>query len=116
MRHKVKGRKFGRVKEPRELMLRNLATSLILHEKVRTTEAKAKEVRGLVEKVITAGKKKNLTASRYIEKILLDKKAVQKIVEVLAPKYEARPGGFVRLTKMGARKGDAAPVVLAELV
>jgi large subunit ribosomal protein L17 len=116
MRHKVQGRKFGRTCKKRNLMLRNLATSLILYEKVETTEAKAKEVKRMVDRLISRGKAKDLTARRYLGKYLLHKNAVEKILRELADKYASRPSGFSRIMHLGNRAGDSAPLVRMELV
>lgn len=116
MRHRNVGRKFGREKAPREAMLRNLATSVILYEKVTTTEAKAKEIRPIVEKLITRGKVPTLATRRYLSAYLYTDLPVKKILEVLGPKYKERPGGYTRITKIGPRQGDAAPMVQIEFV
>ena len=116
MRHGNKSVILDRKKAPRELMLRNLASSVLIYEKVKTTEAKAKAVRSLVEKVITTAKKGDLTARRKLIEILPQKMAVKKAMEVLGPKYKDRKGGYTRLVKLGARKGDGAEIVQLELV
>lgn len=116
MRHRTKGRKLGRTKEPREMMLSNLACSVLIYEKVRTTEAKAKEVKPLVEKSITTAKKGNLTARRKLLSNLSQKNAVDKLMNVLGEKYMERPGGYTRIVKLGNREGDGAEVVQIELV
>ncbi|MBU0637170.1 MAG: 50S ribosomal protein L17 [Patescibacteria group bacterium] len=116
MRHQKKAKKLDRKKEPRELMLRNLASSIIIYEKVKTTEAKAKVVRSMVEKVITVAKKGDLTARRKLIQILPQKMAVKKTMEVLGTRYKERSGGYTRIIKLGARKGDGAKIVQIELV
>lgn len=116
MRHRNKNKILGRQKGPRELMLRNLASSVLLYEKVKTTKAKATAVRPLVEKAITAAKAGNLEARRGLLKVLLQKKAVKKALEVLGVRYQKRPGGYTRTTKLGVRAGDGAEMVLLELV
>jgi len=116
MRHRKTGRKFGRECDERGLMLRNLATSLILFEKIETTDAKAKEVRSLVDRLISRGKAKDLAARRYLMKYLLHKNAVEKILRELADKYATRTSGFTRIMKLGNRAGDAAPLVRMELM
>ena len=116
MRHRNKGRKFGLLKAPRESMLRNLAASIVLYEKVKTTAPKAKEVRGIVERMITRGRTNTLTARRALLKYFYSEPPVKKILEVLGPKYKERPGGYTRITKLGKRQGDAAEVVQIELV
>jgi large subunit ribosomal protein L17 len=97
-------------------MLRNLAVSLIVHEKVTTTEAKAKEIRGIVEPLITKAGKGTVPVIRQLNAALPEKKAVTKLVKELGPKYQDRPGGYLRLTKVGQRDGDAARKVTVELV
>lgn len=116
MRHRKKGRKLGRTKEPREMMLSNLACSVLIYEKVRTTEAKAKEVKPLVEKSITTAKKGDLAARRKLLSNLPQKNAVDKLMDVLGGKYMERPGGYTRIVKLGNREGDGAEVVQIELV
>lgn len=116
MKHRIKARTLGREKAPREAMLRNLATSLILHEAVVTTEGKAKEVRRYVEPLITRAKSKTLANVRRLHAELPEKGAVDKLFADLGPKYEKRPGGYVRIVKIGTRPGDGAPKVKVELV
>lgn len=116
MRHRKKGKILDRKKEARVAMLRNLATSIIIYEKVKTTQAKAKAVKPLVEKVITIGKVSNLKNRRELLKILYFKKAVNKTLEVLGPRYKDRKGGYTRITNLGRRKGDGAQIVQIELV
>lgn len=116
MRHRIKTKKLDRAKAPREMMLRNLASSVIMYERVRTTEAKAKVVRSLVERAITTGKKNNLTARRALLALLPQPKAVKKLMEVLGEKYQDRKGGYTRVVKIGPRQGDGARMVQIELV
>ena len=116
MRHRNKNKILDRKKGPRELMLRNLASSILLYEKVKTTRAKAQAVRPLVERMITASKAGNLAARRGLIKVLLQKNAVKKAMEVLAERYKSRPGGYTRTTKLGNRRGDGAEMVQIELV
>lgn len=116
MRHRKKGTILGREKASREALLRNLATSVILHEKVRTTQAKAKAVKPLVERAITAGKTPTLASRRKLMRFFYTEHPVKKIFEVLAPRYENRPGGYTRIVKIGARKNDAADMAHIELV
>lgn len=115
MRHRNTGKVLDRKKGPREALLKNLATSVILHEKVKTTKAKAKAVRPLVEKLITAGKGGTIAARRKLVGIV-GENAAKKIMEVLAPRYQGRPGGYLRLTNLGTRMGDAAEMVQIEMV
>lgn len=116
MRHKNKVKTLDREKAPRELMLRNLASSIIIYEKVKTTKAKAKTVKPLVEKVITVAKKGDLTARRSLLKVILQPKAVQKLIEILGERYKDRNGGYCRIIKLGNRQGDGAEMVQIELV
>ncbi|MBL7058265.1 50S ribosomal protein L17 [Patescibacteria group bacterium] len=116
MRHRNKNKILGRKKQPRELMLRNLASSIIMYEKVTTTEAKAKTVKPFVEKLITTAKDKNLVATRRLIQALPQVLAIRKLTEVLADKYENRPGGYTRIIKLNARQGDGAKIVQIELV
>ena len=116
MRHRLKTKKLDRKKAPREMMLRNLASSILIYESVKTTKAKAKVVRSLVEKVITIAKKDNLLARRAIIEKLPQKMAVKKAMEVLGKRYKERPGGYTRITKLPARQGDGAEMAQIELV
>ncbi len=116
MRHRKKNKILDRAKGPRELMLRNLASSLILYEKVKTTKAKAQAVRPLVEKMIHSAKAGDLQARRGLIKVLLQKNAVKKGMEVLGKRYHDRQGGYTRIIKLGDRKGDGAQIVQIELV
>ena len=116
MRHKVAGRKLGRDTGHRRAMYRNLVTDLLDYEKITTTEAKAKEVRGLAEKMITLGKKGGLHSRRQALSFIIDKKIAEKVFTELAPRYAERPGGYTRITKLGPRLGDGAAMVQLELV
>lgn len=116
MRHRVSGRKLSRDKDHRKALFRNLVTSLVLHEQIQTTEAKAKAVRGLVDKVITKGKTGSLHARRVLVGFLTNQKAVEKVVKILAPRFRQRSGGFTRIIHLGKRQGDNAPLVRMELV
>ena len=117
-------RKFGRNADHRKAMLRNLATSVILYGKVETTEAKAKEIRSVVDELITLGKRGDLHARRqaaaYIRNVVADEAksqtVLQKLFDEVAPKYADRNGGYTRVVKTGTRKGDAAPMAYIELV
>lgn len=115
MRHKNKGRKFGRKCDQRKAFLKGLAVNLIMNGKMKTTEARAKEVRGLVEWLITKSKKGDLAGVRFAEKFL-PKSAVSKLVKEVAPKYKERNGGYTRITKLGQRNSDSAPMVIIELI
>ena len=97
-------------------MYRNLVTDLLGYEKLITTEAKAKEVRGLAEKMITLGKRGELHSRRQALSFIMDKKVAEKVFTELAPRYAERPGGYTRITKLEPRLGDGAPMVQLELV
>jgi len=116
VRHKIAGRKLSRPSGHRRAMYRNLVTDLLGYEKITTTEAKAKEVRGLAEKMITLGKKGGLHSRRQALSFIIDKKVTDKVFTDLAPRYAERPGGYTRITKLGPRLGDGAPMVRLELV
>jgi large subunit ribosomal protein L17 len=116
MRHRNKGKILDREKAPRELMLRNLVSSILIYEKVKTTEAKAKVARPLVEKMITFAKTGTLASRRELIKFLLQKNSIKKAMEVLGDRYKDREGGYTRITKLGNRQGDGAKVVQIELV
>ncbi len=116
MRHKLAGRKLGRRTDHRWALYRNQVTALLAHEKITTTEAKAKEIRSLAEKVITLGKDGSLASRRRALDFVIDKKVVQKLFTEIAPGYAARTGGYTRLLKLMPRPGDNAPMVQIELV
>ncbi len=116
MRHRNKNKILDRKKAPRELMLRNLAASLIMYEKVKTTKAKAQVVKPFVEKIISSSKAGDLNARRGLIKVLLQKNAVKKAMEVLGDRYKDRNGGYTRIIKIGTRAGDGAEMVQIELV
>ena len=116
MRHKVAGRKLGRSTAHRRALYRNLVTDLLGYERIITTEAKAKEVRGLAEKMITLGKEGGLHSRRRVLSFILDKKATEKLFTEIAPRYAERSGGYTRIIKLGPRLGDGAAMVQLELV
>jgi large subunit ribosomal protein L17 len=116
MRHKNKNKILGREKAPREMMLRNLASSVLMYEKVRTTKAKAKAVRTLVEHSITIAKKGDLNARRALIAKLPQSLAVKKAMDLLGKRYKDRDGGYTRIIKIGERQGDGAEMVRIELV
>jgi len=116
MRHKVAGRKLGRATGHRRAMYRNQVTDLLNYEKITTTEAKAKEVRGLAEKMITLGKEGGLHSRRRALSFIMDKKVTEKVFTELAPRYAERPGGYTRIIKLGPRLGDGAAMAQLELV
>jgi large subunit ribosomal protein L17 len=115
-RHGYQGRKFGRAAGPRRALLRSLATSLVLHEAITTTEAKAKELRPVIDRLITQAKKGDLSSRRRVAAYLYEEAAVRKLFEETAPYYNERTSGFTRLAKLAPRKGDAAPMVRIELI
>jgi large subunit ribosomal protein L17 len=116
MRHLKKGRSLHRSSSHRKAMLRNLAVSILVNERVQTTEAKAKEVRRLVERIITWGKRGDLHARRLAVRQVRSRTVVKRIFDDIAPRYANRPGGYTRILKMGFRHGDNAPMVVMELV
>jgi len=116
MRHRIAGKKLSLNHNQRKALFKNLINSLIIHGQIKTTEAKAKVIRRLVEKLITKGKKQTLHARRLIAAFLQNKKAVNKIVDELAPLFKKRRGGYTRIIRLGERKGDNAPMVKLELV
>jgi large subunit ribosomal protein L17 len=116
MRHRVDGRRLSRPTGHRWALYRNLVTSLLAHEKIVTTEAKAKEIRGLAEKIITLGKEGNLASRRRVLAFITDKKVADKVFDEIATTYTDRAGGYTRIVKLGPRAGDNAPMVQIELV
>lgn len=116
MRHRVQSRKFDRPTDQRLALFRGLVTDLLRHEQVRTTEAKAKAVRGLAEKMITLGKSGTLPARRRVLGYVYDKDVARKVFQELGPRYAERAGGYTRIVRLGPRLGDGAPIVQIELV
>ncbi len=116
MRHGMSGRKFGRTRAHRRAMLANLAAALLKHEQIVTTLPKAKDLRPYTEKLITLGKRGDLHARRQVIATLRDEKVAGKLFEVIGPRYEDRPGGYIRIMKAGFRYGDSAPMAVIELV
>jgi large subunit ribosomal protein L17 len=116
MRHIKAGRRLGRKTSHREAMFRNMVTSLLTHEKITTTDAKAKEIRSVAEKMITLGKRGDLHAQRQAASYIREKSVVTKLFSAIAPRYKDRPGGYTRIVKLGIRQGDTAPISLIELV
>ena len=116
MRHMKSGRKFSRTSAHREAMFVNMAASLIKHELIRTTLPKAKELRRVAEPLITIGKVDGVANRRLAMSRLRDKEAVGKLFVELGPRYQARPGGYLRILKAGFRPGDNAPMAYVELV
>ena len=117
MRHHNKNRKFGRVRRQRTALLRALAQALIVHGKIRTTEAKAKELRPFIEKLITKGKTNTVATHRLIVARLGGRKqTTKKLIEGVAPQYENRDGGYTRITKLPPRLGDGSKMAVIEFV
>ena len=116
MRHKRKGRKLGRKVGNRKALLRNLACQLILHKKIKTTDPKAKELRSFIEPLITLAKKGSLHSRRLVIKKIPQKNVVRILFEEIAPLFSNRPGGYTRITKLGLRDNDRAPVSIIEFV
>ncbi|MBU4204656.1 50S ribosomal protein L17 [Patescibacteria group bacterium] len=115
MRKRNKGRKFGRKKDQRKALLKSLAHNLFLREKIKTTEAKAKEAKILVEKLITKAKKGDLSSTRLLAGYL-SPVVVKKLINEIAPKYKERKGGYTRIIRLGQRQADSAQMVIFELV
>ena len=116
MRHRKTYRKLNRSGSHRKAMLRNLVTSLLEHEEVRTTDAKAKEVRRVAERMITLGKRGTLHARRQALKTIRTMEVASKLFDILADRYNDRAGGYTRIYKLGRRQGDNAPISLIQLV
>jgi len=116
MRHNKKGKILDRKKEVREMLLRNLVTQMVLSEKIKTTIAKAKAMKPIVEQIITKGKKDNLGCYKNIVEYVTIKKAAGKIIKELSPRYKERKGGYIRIIKLGNRKGDGAEMAQIEFV
>ncbi|MFO8058814.1 MAG: 50S ribosomal protein L17 [bacterium] len=116
MKHAVKTRRFGKTESHRNMMFRNLVTSLIKHGRVETTLAKAKELRSWGDKMITLGKRGDLHARRQALAVITEKEVVKKLFDEIAPLYQDRQGGYTRIVKLGHRTGDAAPMAVIELV
>jgi len=116
MRHNRKGKTLGREKAPREALMRSLATSFVIHEKIKTTQAKAKAIRPIVEKLITLAKNDTLHNRRQALGYLYTEGSVKKLFEVLGPRYKDRKGGYTRIVKLGSRANDAAEVAIIEIV
>ena len=116
MRHKLKGRKLNRTSSHRKSMLANMAVSLIMHEQIKTTVPKAKELRPYVEILVTKARRADLASRRALIARIKDKVAVEKLIDLLAPRYKTRPGGYLRIVKAGNRHGDMAPVAYIEFI
>ncbi len=116
MPHQIAGRHLGRNTSQRKALFRGLVTELFRHERITTTEAKAKAVRGDAEKLITLAKRGDVHSRRLANRVLYDKSVSSKLFETLGPRYKERAGGYTRILKLGPRYGDAAPMVILELV
>ncbi len=116
MRHNKSGRRLGRTTSHRIAMFRNMVTSLLNHERIVTTDAKAKEIRSVAEKMITLGKRGDLHAQRQAAAYIREKSVVTKLFSTIAPRYKERSGGYTRIIKLGQRLGDAASLSVIELV
>ena len=115
MNHKKKNRKFGRVKNQRTALMKSLVSSLINHESIQTTEAKAKELRPVVEKLVTRAKANNLSSRRVLTS-RIGITAAKKLIDKIAPKYKSRSGGYTRITKLETKRTDAAKMAQIEFV
>ena len=116
MRHRKSGRQLNRNASHRDAMFRNMATSLVVHESIRTTLPKAKELRRVVEPLITMSREDNVAKRRLVFARLRDKAAVGKLFSDLGPRFQSRPGGYTRILKCGVRTGDKAPMAIIEFV
>jgi large subunit ribosomal protein L17 len=116
MRHRVAGVKLGRSPAHRRALFRNLVTALLRHEAVRTTDAKAKELRRWADRMVTLGKQGTLHARRRAAALIRQRTVLKKLFDEIAPRYAARHGGYTRVVKLGHRRGDAAALSLVELV
>ena len=116
MRHRVAGRHLNRSRGMRRALFRNLISELIRHERIRTTEARARSIRSDVEKLITVAKRGDLHSRRLALRTVSDPDLLTKLFDEVAPRYADRPGGYTRMLKLGPRQGDAAPMVLLELL
>lgn len=116
MRHKIKGRKLNRSSTHRKAMLANMAVSLIMHEQIKTTLPKAKELRPYIEVLVTKARRGDLSARRRLVAKIKDQAAVEKLISTLGPRYKKRNGGYTRIVKAGFRHGDMAPVAFVEFL
>lgn len=116
MRHRIKGRKLNRTSSHRKALMGALATSVLKHKRIRTTVAKAKEARSVVETLITKARKDDLHSKRQVMKVIHDKEVVKELFSEIIPKIGDRPGGYTRVIKLGNRIGDAASMAILELV
>jgi large subunit ribosomal protein L17 len=116
MRHGRKVKKLGRTASHKKAMLANMAASLFAYQTIKTTDAKAKEVRRLAEKLITLAKRGGLHAHRQVYDVIKDRKLIKKLFDEIGPKFQDREGGYTRVSKLGPRKGDGAPLSVVELL
>jgi len=116
MRHNVRGRKLGRTSSHRRAMFRNQLSSLVDKERIRTTLEKAKELRPVAEKIITQGKRGTLHGRRQVRRWIEDRTLVKKLFDEIAPRFAERPGGYLRIRKLGPSPGDSAPMAIVQLV
>jgi large subunit ribosomal protein L17 len=116
MRHGAKSRQLSRTSKHRSAMLNNMATSLLAHDRIETTEAKAKELRPFVEKLITFARRGDLHARRQVERRIKDRAVTGKLFKELGPRFASRPGGYTRIVKLGSRTGDGAELARIELL
>ena len=116
MRHRVKGRKLSRTSEHRRALLNSLATSLFKHERIVTTQAKAKELRPMAERLITFARRGDLHARRMVERRIRDRAVADRLFHDIGPRFAARPGGYTRIVKLGSRSGDGAEMAQIELL
>jgi large subunit ribosomal protein L17 len=115
MRHRKRGRQLSRTASHKQAMLRNMATSLFRHERIRTTEAKAKELRPFAEKLVTLSRTDDVHSRRRVRRHIQDREVLAKLFDDIGPRFEGREGGYTRVLKLGARKGDGAELALIEL-
>ena len=122
MRHRIGGRQFGLPSDQRQALLKGLLRSIIIYKQIETTEARAKEIRPMIEKLITRAKKDDSVNSRRIVRAQIgghsadDESIVKELFTVIAPKFTDRPGGYTRMARVGVRRGDAAPIVMIQFV
>lgn len=116
MKHHNKNRKFGRERNQRKALVRSLASALVEREKIKTTEAKAKELRPFIERLVTHGKKNSLASRRLIIKRLGSKGGGKKMMDIIAPRYNGRGGGYTRILKLPKRKSDGSKMAIIEFI
>jgi len=116
MRHQIRGRKLGRSPAHRRALFRNQLASLVESERIRTTLEKAKELRPIAEKVVTQGKRDTLHARRLVNRWIPKRDLVKKVFEEIAPRFSSRPGGYLRIVRLGPRQGDGAEMAILEFV